>query len=225
MSALRAETSLLDTREMIVVHSLFRRELRLAGGLVRRVPPADRARATVVAAHLDLVERVLSSHHTSEDALLWPLLRQRVGTELAPVVELMASQHEQVDGLLRQIAADRSAWARDPGAARGEELGARYDELYAGLAEHLDAEEARVLPLVARCISAAEWAALGEAGRSGIPRNEMALVFGMLMHEGDPEVVTAMLAPAPLPVRLLVPRLGRRAFRRHALRVHGTPTP
>jgi hypothetical protein len=34
-----------------------------------------------------------------------------------------------------------------------------------------------------------------------------------------------MLAPAPLPVRLLVPRLGRRAFAEHATAVHGTPTP
>jgi hypothetical protein len=70
-----------------------------------------------------------------------------------------------------------------------------------------------------------DWAALGDAGRTGIPGKHMALVFGMLMHDGDPEVVTIMLAPAPPPVRLLVPRLGRRAYRKHALRVHGTATP
>jgi hypothetical protein len=93
------------------------------------------------------------------------------------------------------------------------------------LAEHLDAEENRVLPLVARCITEPEWAALGEAGRTDIPRKHMALVFGMLMHEGDPEVIGMMLAPAPLPVRKLVPRLGRRAFRKHALAIHGTATP
>jgi hypothetical protein len=82
-----------------------------------------------------------------------------------------------------------------------------------------------VLPLVARCITPAEWLALGEAGRSGVPRAQMALVFGMLQYEGDPGVIATMLAPAPLPVRVLVPRLGRRAYRRHALAVHGTATP
>jgi hypothetical protein len=82
-----------------------------------------------------------------------------------------------------------------------------------------------VLPLVARCISEQEWAALGEAGRTGIPRRHLALVFGMLMQDGDPEVVAMMLAPAPLPVRALVPRLGRRAYRKHALVLHGTPNP
>jgi hypothetical protein len=34
-----------------------------------------------------------------------------------------------------------------------------------------------------------------------------------------------MLADAPWPVQRLVPWLGRRAFRRHALRIHGTRTP
>jgi hypothetical protein len=225
VSSTQTDRPLLDTREMLVVHSLFRRELRLAGGLVRRVPAGDVRRAAVVATHLELVEQVLHHHHTSEDELLWPKLLDRVGDELAPVVELMEAQHEQVDELLRRIAVDRPAWAAEPTTARGEELAVLYDRLYEGLAEHLEAEENRVLPLVARCITEAEWAELGEAGRGGIPRKHMALVFGMLMHDGDPEVVATMLAPAPLPVRVLVPRLGRRAFRKHAVAVHGTATP
>jgi hypothetical protein len=47
----------------------------------------------------------------------------------------------------------------------------------------------------------------------------------MLMQDGDPELVEMMLAPAPLPVRALVPRMGRRAYRKHALAVHGTAAP
>jgi hypothetical protein len=223
MSAVSAEQPLLDTREMLVVHSLFRRELRLAGGLVRGVRPGATRRAAAVAAHLELVESVLHHHHSSEDELLWPLLLERVADELAPVVRLMEAQHERVDELLRRIGERRPQWVRNPNA--GEELAGLYDELYAGLAEHLDAEETRVLPLVARCITPQEWLALGEAGRGGIPRRSMALVFGMLMHDGDREVVRLMLAPAPLPVRVLVPRLGRRAYRKHAVRIHGTPTP
>jgi iron-sulfur cluster repair protein YtfE (RIC family) len=225
MSALPTGQPLLDTREMLVVHSLFRRELRLAGGLVRRVAPGDARRASVVGAHLDLVEQVLHHHHTSEDELLWPLLLERVAEELAPVVELMEAQHEQVDALLQRIAVLRPQWAQAPSPERGEQLADLYDELYAGLAEHLEAEETRVLPLVARCLTEKEWLALGEAGRKGVARKHMSLVFGMLMHDGDPEVVTMMLAPAPFPVRTLVPRLGRKAYRKHALAIHGTERP
>lgn len=216
---------LLDTREMVVVHSLFRRELRLAAGLVRRVAPADTRRAAVVAGHLDLVEDVLHHHHVAEDELLWPLLVARVPAELEPVVRLMEAQHQKVDALLREIGTLRPSWAAAPSAARRDTLADLYDQLYIHIAEHLDAEESRVLPLVARCVTTEEWAALGEAGRNGIGRSQTALVFGMLMYDGDPEVVATMLAPAPLPVRVLVPRLGRRAYRRHALAVHGTATP
>ena len=216
---------LLDTREMLVVHSLFRRELRLAAGLVRRVPTGDTRRAAVVGRHLALVEEVLHHHHVAEDELLWPLLVERVAEELAPVVRLMETQHEVVDRLLGEIGALRPAWTAGPDAGRTEELADLYDRLYIGTTEHLDAEEARVLPLVARSITPAEWAALGDAGRNGIARSDLSLVFGMMMYEGDPEVVATMLAPAPLPVRVLVPRLGRRAYRKHALTVHGTATP
>ena len=218
-------STLLDTREMLVVHSLFRRELRLAGGLVRRVRPGDARRATVVADHLAVVEDVLHHHHVAEDELLWPRLAQRVPEELAPVVQLMETQHEKVDSLLEQIGTLRPSWAATPDRGRTDDLAELYDQLYIHTAEHLDAEESRVLPLVARCITADEWAELGDAGRKGISRPDLALVFGMMMYEGDPEVVATMLAPAPLPVRVLVPRLGRRAYRRHALAVHGTATP
>jgi hypothetical protein len=216
---------LLDTREMLVVHSLFRRELRLAAGLVRRVPSGDVRRAALVGDHLALVEEVLHHHHVAEDELLWPLLVERVADELAPVVRLMEAQHDKVDALLAEIADLRPRWATAADPELGAGLADHYDQLYRHTAEHLDAEESRVLPLVARCITPAEWSALGDAGRNGIGRSDLSLVFGMLMYEGDPEVISTMLAPAPLPIRLLVPRLGRRAYRRHALAVHGTATP
>ena len=47
----------------------------------------------------------------------------------------------------------------------------------------------------------------------------------MMQHDGDPRVVATMLGTAPKPVQLLVPRLARRAFRKHSLAVHGTATP
>jgi hypothetical protein len=53
----------------------------------------------------------------------------------------------------------------------------------------------------------------------------MSLTYGMFAYEGDPSAVAGMLAGAPRPVRAIVPWLGRRAFRRHALLIHGTATP
>ena len=218
-------TTVLDTGEMPTVHTFFRRELRLAGAAVRRVPVGDVHRARVVADHLEYVGRALHHHHTSEDELVWPLLLERVPQELAPIVELMQSQHERVDTLLQEADAAAAAWRTAAGKVEREHLAAVHDTLSATLAEHLDAEEQRLLPIAARCLSQAEWDAVGVRARAGTRRGEQLLTFGMIQHDGDPVIVARMLSGAPAPVRRVFPALARRAFRRRALLVHGTATP
>lgn len=157
--------------------------------------------------------------------MLWPLLLERVPDELAPIVHLMESQHTVVEGLLAEISGLLPGWRSEASPQARDRFAELYDHLHRNLVEHLDAEEQRLLLIAARTVTQAEWDRMGEEGRDSTPRSELALVFGMLAHDGDPAVVELMLAEAPLPVRLLVPRLGRRAFRRHALKVHGTATP
>ena len=215
----------IDTSAMATIHTFFRREVRLAGGLVRTVAPGDVTRAGIVAAHLDFVGRTLHHHHTIEDELLWPRLLQRVPSELAPIVRLMESQHEKVDALLAEIDDVRPRWAASADPAEGDRLAALLDELYVNLAEHLDAEEQRLLPIAARNLTKAEWDEMGEAGRKRTRRKELSLSLGMYAYEGDPAVIAKMLADAPAPIRWLVSRSADRAFRKHALAVHGTATP
>jgi len=215
----------IDTSEMPTVHTFFRREFRLAGGVVRGVAAGDATRAVEVSAHLEYVGRCLHHHHTGEDELVWPLLLQRVPDELAPIVHLMESQHERVDALLGEVERLRTQWQSTADAETRDRLADTLDLVYAHLAEHLDAEEERLLPIAARNLTYDEWHAMGERARSENPRKEMFLTFGMIQHDGDPEVVKRMLSTAPPPVRVIVPRLARRAFRKHALRIHGTGTP
>ncbi len=214
-----------DTRVMPVLHSAFRRELRLAAGLVRGVAGGDTRRAAVVVDHLDLVGRLLHHHHTIEDRMLWPLLLERVPVDLAPIVHLMESQHARVEALLAEIGPLQESWRATAEVGDRDRLAGLHDELYAALAEHLDAEEQRLLPIAARAVTQEEWDRMGEEGRAGTPRKERGVVFGMYAYEGDPDGLALMLADAPPPVRWLVPRLGARAYRRHAARVHGTATP
>jgi hemerythrin-like domain-containing protein len=220
-----AGEQLLDTRIMPTLHTFFRRETRLAGGLLRGVGAGDVRRARVVSEHLSFVARHLHHHHTVEDRLLWPVLLERVPDELAPLVHLMESQHEAVDALLQEVTGLLPSFADSADPALGARLADLMDALHTALDEHLTAEETRLLPLAARTLSQQEWDAMGEAGRGGTPRKELSLSFGMYQYEGEPAALAMMLAEAPAPVRFLVPRLSRRAFRRHARRVHGTPTP
>jgi hemerythrin-like domain-containing protein len=211
--------------EMTTIHSAFRRELRLAPALLRSVEHGDRLRANTVATHLDLLDRFLHHHHTIEDDLLWPKLLERVPAEIAPIVELMESQHETVAHLLERTASLRTSWRADADHDRAVELAALYAQLHDALIEHLDAEEQHVMPLVEACITAKEWKRIGKAAQRGTPLKDGPRMLGMLAYDGDPEVMREMLAAVPAPMRGTVLKMGRRAYGKHAQRVYGTPTP
>lgn len=212
-----------DTRAMNVIHTFFRREFRLAGGLVRGVQ--DPARAAVVADHVAFLTLSLHHHHTTEDDHLWPLLLERVPEDVAPIVHLMESQHGRMDGLLEEVDTLLPTLRNGGDPTVRDRLADLLDTLYVHLSEHLDAEEQRLLPIAARSMTQAEWDRLGEIGRSTAPKGRAMLAMGMFLHDGGPEGAAVMLSDAPAPVRWLVPKLARRAFRRHAVRVHGTDNP
>ena len=219
------ETASGAAAEMVTIHSAFRRELRLAPGLLRSVEHGDRLRAGIVATHLDLLDRFLHHHHTVEDDLLWPKLLERVAAELAPIVELMETQHERVAALLEQTVAMRAEWRKDADSARAAELAAVYERLHDALVEHLDAEEQHVMPLVEACITRNEWCRIGKAAQRGTPLKDGPRMLGMLAYDGDPAVMREMLGAVPAPMRGAVVAMGRRAYAKHAARVYGTPTP
>jgi Hemerythrin HHE cation binding domain len=213
----------IDTREMVVVHTAFRREMGAAAGLVRGVAPGDRARARVVADHVGLLLEMLHHHHVSEDELLWPKLLERVPEGLTATVLLMESQHELIAGELETAQAALPSWRAAAGVTVRDRLAAALDRLQPLLVEHLAAEEQEILPLAARALTQQEWDELGERGMAGIPKARLAMVFGMLMADGDPEVLRAMIAHAPLVPRLVVPRIAPRAYGRYTRQVYRVP--
>ncbi|MFJ4985347.1 hemerythrin domain-containing protein [Streptomyces sp. NPDC088732] len=212
-----------DTREMYMAHTALRREFRLLPALIRSVAPGDTRRAEVVGAHAALVCRVLHTHHEGEDLLLWPKLVERAGEQAEAIVPTMEQQHHAIDALHTEVTGLIAGW-RSTGRD-GERLADAFERLLTVLIEHMALEEKEILPLAAQHVTAAEWHQLGEHGMAHTPKKDLPLVFGMAMYEGDPEVVKAVLATAPLPVRLIVPTLGRRRYAAHARSVHGTASP
>ena len=212
-----------DVRDMYMVHIMFRRELGLLPRLLRDVRRGDVKRAEVVGAHAALMCRMLHLHHEGEDLFLWPLLAERGGAEAAAIVPTMQAQHHAIEQAYETVVALLPQWRRT--ARDGDELADALDRLCAVATEHMALEEAEILPLAAKYVTAAEWAKLGEHGLADSPKKDLPLSFGMAMYEGDPEVIKAVLAHAPLPARLLMPIVAPRVFARHSKRVHGTATP
>ena len=66
--------------------------------------------------------------------------------------------------------------------------------------------------LKARCVTAAEWAHMGQHGMSTFPKRLLPFAFGMLMYEGDHAAMRRTLSNAPLPARLLIPIIAPRSL-------------
>jgi hypothetical protein len=94
-----------------------------------------------VARHVETILAVLEGHHTSEHELLWPRLLERVPEELAPVVHLMESQHEQIHEHLEQTLALLPRWRAGATPADRDRLGTAVEALVEALTEHMAAEE------------------------------------------------------------------------------------
>ena len=210
---------LTDVRGMIAAHDAFRWGFRPVARLVRDVPDGDRRRAGVVAEHLHTVLGMLEGHHTSEDTSLWPRLLERVPDELAPLVHQMEAQHEGIHDQLERVLALLPYWRATGARTSGAGLAAAVEELVSRLEEHMAAEETHVLPLAARAITPAEWAALGKSGMRKMSLRFVPVVFGAMRHVADPEVVADELAKAPAPLRLWLALTAERSFRRYSRRL------
>jgi hypothetical protein len=195
-----------DLTIMIAAHDAFRRDLvslaRAAQGPDRHRP--DRQRS--IAAGWDLFKRQLLLHHSAEDELIWPVLRERLANSAnaLSVLDEMEAEHERIDPLLAAVDDGFAAAAGSadgyPGAPR---LADAVDVLVATLTGHLTHEEKDGLPLIGAALTAAEWRGVGfkiarSNGLSG--GGEM---FSWMLSSAAPGATRAITSQLPPPVRVL----------------------
>ncbi|MBC9713940.1 hemerythrin domain-containing protein [Streptomyces sp. TRM66268-LWL] len=207
-----------DTKDMEIVHRAFRRESRLFIELVAAVAPGDTARAKVIADHFRIYRLGLKNHHEGEDELLWPLLLARVDLQ-ADIVLRMEDQHERVSATLARLDTLVPQWEAGAGADERDALVAALADHRAVLLEHLDDEEAELLPLAADHLSEQEWAALGDHMVASTPKLTLLTLFGLVLEDANPEERATLLSVLPAPVRGVWRVIGRPRFVRHIRRV------
>ncbi|MFD4249115.1 hemerythrin domain-containing protein [Amycolatopsis thermoflava] len=208
----------IDTRDMEIVHRAFRRESRLLVELVAAVAPGDTARAGVVAGHFRDYRLGLKNHHEGEDELLWPPLLARVDLE-ADIVLRMEAQHDRVAATLTKLDAAVPAWEAAAGAAERDALVAVLADHRAVLLEHLDDEEATLLPLAAHHLTLAEWTSLGDHLVANTPKLTLLTLFGLVLEDANPAERATLLSVLPAPVRGIWHLFGRPRYARHIRRV------
>jgi hypothetical protein len=132
----------------------------------------------------------------------------------------METQHEAVAEQAEQVRTLLDDWRRAP--VDGEPLASALDEFTHALVEHLDDEEAHVVPLIRAHITAAEWERFGQEAFERFSNREKLIATGTLEDVASAEEAEWFTGGLPLPVRLMWRLVGRRRYARYITRVRGT---
>ncbi|KIF04852.1 hypothetical protein PL81_16360 [Streptomyces sp. RSD-27] len=208
------------TREMAMIHQVFRREARLLAELVQDAPPADTARARVLAEHWRQYAVGLHAHHTGEDEMLWPVLLPHLDLDAEQVLA-MEAQHRELDEGITEVHGLMERWQERALPADRDELAEALRRHHRQLCAHLDEEERQVMPLVALHVNEEQWKAVGERGLAETPKNRLMIALGAILEDSSPQERQEFMARLPLPARVLWRLLGQRQYRRETERVRG----
>jgi iron-sulfur cluster repair protein YtfE (RIC family) len=213
--AARHGTGDADLTIMLAAHDALRRDLvglaHAADRAVRRGP----AQQAAVQRGWAVFQRQLHIHHTAEDELVWPALRERLAASDAArsVLEAMEAEHEQIDPLLAAVNQAMDGADRD-GRPDGATLADTVDVLTMALHGHLAHEERDALPLIGTALTVGEWRAVGR--RIGLRNLRRAPeMFAWMLDGAAPERAAAATGQLPPPARVLYravwqPRFARR---------------
>ncbi|MGH3583776.1 MAG: hemerythrin domain-containing protein [Mycobacterium sp.] len=224
MTTPSAAQKLCDTSDMVIVHRMFRRECAMLSRLVAAVADGDVVRARTIARRAREVLDMLHHHHVDEDELLWPRLSARTRFN-ADLLARMDSQHQGLAVLIEDAETAFAAWQDAPTAPTSTALTTLLEQLSTGLTEHFDEEEAQILPIVERVITAAEYQELGQRGLAAIPLTRRLIALGYFLEGATPAERTGFLAVIPAPVRLAYLLIGARQHRHETTRLRGPLQP
>ena len=208
------QTRMADSRDMTVMHQMFRRECAAIAGLVRGVPAGDPAKVAVIANHVTWLLTFLHVHSAAEDKMVWPRLLERVPAGTGPLARAKEAQ-DQDQGLnkaMDDLAAKVADWRGSSAAPQRDAVAGAAADLSALVNEHFDLEEREVLPLIDKYLSEKEWDRVSGSGMKRMSFAHVQMAFGMILHETTPgqrEIMRNVLPRVPWTVYSF---LGPRAY-------------
>ena len=208
-----------DTHEMVLIHRVIRREFGQLPRLFRSAA-GDRARSKIIGAHTAEMVDFLHTHHTGEDELLFPLLRQRASLD-PELMDRMDTQHAQVNAAVAAICAELPRWTASADVNAGERMAAVIEAMMPTLIDHLAEEEQKLLPIVSVTLTQNEWDALGKHGMNAIPLTRRLVMLGHITEEADVAERKRFLQVVPAPARLAYKLIGHRQFTRETTAIRG----
>lgn len=184
------ELPLCDATAMTRFHRIFREALDATQRFVGNVPVEDIDRADLVGSYYANVLKLLHAHHEAEDLTIYPQMVERLPEHL-DVITRTNAEHDAVLGTLEATELAVAAWRADPSDDLRDTAIAALAALQTILVEHLDHEDAEVVPLIALCINVAEWGAMSATAFQRFAGDKVWLVVGLIQEQLlDQEIVT-----------------------------------
>ncbi len=188
-----------DTSDMFAVHRAILGALDSAPTLVTGAGD-DAERAEIVGSFYENVLEFLHVHHGGEDELIYPLLEERCGDQLADLVRI-DDQHKTLYAPMDDGRSAIAAWRIAPSTATAQGVVESLGAIDAALRPHLGDEEATVVPLCTAWISPEEWAQLPAHAMQSFRADKPWLVLGLVFEQLTSEQRAGMLEGMPPEMR------------------------
>jgi hypothetical protein len=167
----------------------------------------------------------LHAHHEGEDQFIWPRLLERVPVEIDSLIETMEAQHEGLATGLDDLGTKAADWHKTSAAQQRDTLSGAAADLLVRIAEHLDLEERKVLPLIDKYLTEKEWKEVGGSGLKKMSFGQLKVAFGMILNGAGPEQVQIMRNTIPRAPWMIFSVFGPRAYAKYAERLHSADVP
>lgn len=210
-----------DTSDMRIPHGLFRSVFDTADSVIEGVRTDDAPHVAAVDSYFDNVLRFLDAHHGGEDAIVWPVLSQRCSTA-AELLARMEGEHETIHQLRGRAGEALAAWTATPSASTARSLSTSLSDLRAAVETHFREEEAEILPLASRYMSAEEWGGLPGHAMQHFSGDKIWLILGLIFEQMSEEELAMTFTLLPPPVVDMWKSSGKAAFDEFIGRVRGT---
>jgi hemerythrin-like domain-containing protein len=201
-----------DTSDMYAVHKVFRKSLGGAKDLLGAGVEAQPERVELLCSYYRNILAFLESHHGGEDALVFPLLLERVSEDKRARVATIAGQHAPLVETLEAANEAVQAFAADPSDSTRAAAAAALTKLDVELCVHLDQEEAEILPLATEHLSIEEWGALPGHAMASYTGDKIWLILGSIRENMTDDQRAQMLAHMPPPAVEMWTTMGNAAF-------------
>jgi len=214
------ELPLADATAMTRFHRIFREALDAVPRFVGAAPAEDDDRADLVGSYYANVLKLLHAHHEAEDLTIYPLMMERLPQHV-DVISRVNAEHEVVLGSLDAAEQAVAAWRADPSYSSRDVAAAALETMQTILLEHLDHEEAEVVPLIALCINIAEWGEMSATAFQHFSGDKVWLVVGLIQEQMLADENATMEANMPPPVHDFWVTSGRTMFQDFVAELRG----